>query len=62
MTVPTCRSCGDAPLAPVLSLGNTIWGGSVWAGVDTPVGPIYVGYGRAEGDRDAVYVYLGRAF
>jgi len=45
-----------------ISLGNTIWGGSVWAGVDTPVGPIYVGYGRAEGDRDAVYVYLGRAF
>ena len=45
-----------------ISLGDTIWGGSIWAGVDTPVGPIYVGYGRAEGDRDAVYVHLGRAF
>jgi NTE family protein len=45
-----------------ISLGDTLWGGSIWAGVDTPVGPIYVGYGRAEGDRDAAYVHLGRAF
>jgi len=45
-----------------ISFDNTIWGGSIWAGVDTPVGPIYVGYGRAEGDRDAAYVFLGRAF
>jgi len=45
-----------------ISFGDAIWGASVWAGVDTPVGPIYVGYGRAEGDRDAAYVHLGRAF
>ena len=45
-----------------ISLGDTILGGSIWAGVDTPVGPIYVGYGRAEGDSDAAYVHLGRAF
>ena len=32
------------------------------AGVDTPVGPIYVGYGRAEGGEDAFYVSLGRVF
>src|SRR5690606_18182368 len=37
-----------------ISFDDTILGGSIWAGVDTPVGPFYVGYGRAEGVRDAV--------
>ena len=45
-----------------VSFGKAIVGGSVWAGVDTPVGPIYVGYGRTEQKLDAVYVHLGRAF
>lgn len=45
-----------------VSFGNSIIGGSIWAGVDTPIGPIYVGYGRAEGKLDAAYVHLGRAF
>jgi NTE family protein len=37
-------------------------GGSLWAGVDTPVGPIYMGYGMAEGGETAFYVVLGRVF
>lgn len=37
-------------------------GGSLWAGVDTPIGPVYVGYGSAEGGSNAFYVYLGRVF
>ena len=45
-----------------ISLGNSIWGGSLWAGVDTPVGPVYVGYGTAEGGTDAFYVFLGSIF
>jgi len=45
-----------------MSAPNSILGGSFWAGVSTPVGPIYVGYGRAEGGRDAFYVFLGRIF
>jgi NTE family protein len=45
-----------------ISMKNTILGGSFWAGVSTPVGPIYVGYGRAEGGEDAFYVSLGRVF
>jgi len=45
-----------------ISFGNAMLGGSIWAGVDTPVGPVYVGYGRTEGDTDAAYVHLGRAF
>ncbi|HEX5421470.1 MAG TPA: patatin-like phospholipase family protein [Gammaproteobacteria bacterium] len=45
-----------------ISLHNSKLGGSIWAGVDSPVGPIYVGYGRTEGGIDAYYVYLGRVF
>jgi NTE family protein len=45
-----------------ISLDSSILGGSFWAGVRTPVGPIYVGYGRAEGGKDAFYVFLGRIF
>jgi NTE family protein len=45
-----------------ISLDGSIWGGSLWAGVDTPVGPIYMGYGVAEGGHDAFYVVLGRVF
>ncbi|HET7607763.1 MAG TPA: hypothetical protein VFL84_03730, partial [Gammaproteobacteria bacterium] len=45
-----------------ISSRDGILGGSFWAGVDTPVGPVYVGYGRAEGGEDAFYVSLGRVF
>lgn len=45
-----------------IALDDTRLGGSLWAGVDTPVGPIYVGYGMTEDSLDAFYVYLGRAF
>ena len=45
-----------------ISLRGSIVGGSFWAGVSTPVGPVYVGYGRAEGGLDAFYVALGRVF
>jgi NTE family protein len=45
-----------------ISLGRSVVGGSFWAGVSTPVGPIYVGYGRAEGGLDAFYIALGRVF
>jgi NTE family protein len=45
-----------------ISSHGAIFGGSFWAGVDTPVGPVYVGYGRAEGGEDAFYVSLGRVF
>jgi NTE family protein len=41
---------------------DTILGGSFWAGVSTPVGPVYVGIGRAEGGENAFYVTLGRIF
>jgi NTE family protein len=45
-----------------ISSRDSILGGSFWGGVSTPVGPVYVGYGRAEGGEDAFYVSLGRVF
>jgi NTE family protein len=45
-----------------IAAGNSIFGGSFWAGVDTPIGPVYVSYGVAEGGHDAFYVFLGRVF
>jgi len=30
--------------------------------VGTPIGPVYFAYGRAEGEEDGVYLFLGQAF
>jgi NTE family protein len=45
-----------------MSFSDSRLGGSLWAGVSTPVGPVYVGIGRAEGGESAFYVFLGRIF
>ena len=45
-----------------ISAHNSIVGASLWAGVQTPVGPVYVGYGRADNGSSAFYVFLGRIF
>jgi len=45
-----------------ISLKRSIWGGSIWAGVDTPAGPVFIAYGSSEGGHDAVYVFLGHLF
>ncbi len=34
--------------------------GSLFLGADTPIGPIYLGYGHAEAGHNAVFFYLGR--
>ena len=44
------------------SLDNTIFAGSLFLGVDTPIGPLYLAYGRAETDDQSVYIYLGPRF
>jgi NTE family protein len=36
--------------------------GSLFVGADTPIGPLYIGYGHAEQGRDAAFFYLGRPF
>jgi NTE family protein len=43
-----------------ISLDNSRGGGSIWIGADTLVGPLYLGYGRAEGGAESFYFYVGR--
>jgi NTE family protein len=45
-----------------ISASGSILGGSFWTGIRTPIGPVYVAYGRAEGGLDAFYITLGRVF
>ena len=53
------------PLVPVWQ-GQPVDGylgvlaGSVYLGVDSPLGPLYLGYGYANHDNRAVYLFLGR--
>ncbi len=41
---------------------NGIAAGSLFVGADTPIGPLYIGYGQAEQGRNAAFFYLGRPF
>ena len=36
--------------------------GSGFLGLDSPLGPLYFGYGYSEGGRDSVYLFLGATF
>jgi NTE family protein len=35
---------------------------AVFAGLDTVFGPLYLGYGRADGSEDSFYLFLGQSF
>jgi NTE family protein len=48
----------DAPVA----MDNLIVSGGPFVAAITPIGPIYLGYGMAEGGRDRVYITLGQRF
>ncbi len=41
---------------------DPILAGSAFLGVDSPLGPVYLGYGYAEGGTDSLYLFLGRSF
>ena len=45
-----------------ISFDDMLNAGSLWLGADTPIGPVYLAYGAAEGGRDSVYVFLGSTF
>ncbi|MCG3145510.1 MAG: hypothetical protein HONDAALG_03121 [Gammaproteobacteria bacterium] len=45
-----------------LSSDDSLLAGSVFLGLDTILGPVYLGYGHAEQGHDSVYLYLGRLF
>jgi len=38
---------------------QTRYGNAIYIAADTPLGPVYVGYGRASSANQAVYIYLG---
>lgn len=45
-----------------IDLGNTITAGSIFLGLDSPIGPFYLGYGLAEYGHESLYLYLGKLF
>lgn len=45
-----------------ISFGDTIFAGSAFIGADTPIGPIYLGYGRNDRSEGNVYLFLGPLF
>ena len=45
-----------------MDFDNLILGGSLVLGVDTFLGPIYVGYGQAEHNKNSFYFYLGKTY
>ena len=45
-----------------ISTSNAITAGSIFVGADTLIGPLYLGYGRAEGGVDSVYLFVGKLF
>ena len=45
-----------------IDVGNTITAGSLFLGLNSPVGPFFLGYGLAESNHDSLYLYLGKLF
>jgi NTE family protein len=45
-----------------IGLDSSIFAGSVFIGVDSILGPIYLAVGLAEGNQTALYFYVGRTF
>jgi NTE family protein len=41
---------------------DLIFAGSLFVGLDTVLGPIYLAYGHAEGGSDSAYLFLGQTF
>jgi NTE family protein len=45
-----------------MRLDDTLFAGSAFVGADTPIGPIYLGYGHAETGDHSLYLFLGPLF
>jgi NTE family protein len=45
-----------------ISYDSAIFNGSLFLGLETPIGPLYLGYGLAEGGESSVFFYLGKTF
>ncbi len=42
-----------------VSMDNTLVAGSLFLGLDTPIGPLYFAWGRTDEDDRSLYIYLG---
>lgn len=47
---------------PAVSLDNLIFAGSVFLAADTPLGPMHLGLGQAEGGERSLYFVIGRPY
>ena len=45
-----------------IRLDDVLFAGSIFLGLDTPLGPVYIAYGHAEGGNDSAYLFLGQTF
>ncbi len=45
-----------------IDFDNVLLAGSLFFGVDSPIGPLYTGYGYGEGGRSSVFMFLGSPF
>lgn len=45
-----------------MSFDDLIVAGSLFVGLDTPLGPFYLAYGHAEGGNNSAYMFLGQTF
>ncbi len=45
-----------------MAFNDLIISGSMLLGLDSPIGPVYLAYGHAEGGNDSVYLFLGQPF
>ena len=45
-----------------VNTNDLVVAGSLFVGADTLLGPAFLGYGRAEGDRQAIFLFIGRPF
>jgi NTE family protein len=45
-----------------IAIDDFILAGSVFFGLDSPIGPLYLAYGHAEGGNNSVYLFLGQTF
>ncbi len=45
-----------------MAFNDLLLAGSLFIGLDTPLGPIYLAYGQAEGGRNSAYLFLGQLF
>lgn len=43
-------------------ISGELYAGSIYAAVDTPLGPAYLAFGKGEGPTRALYIYFGRTF